>query len=123
MTTIWVDIESGGWKSDTLAVMYGRGTGKSMLNDYLHQWTNVTERKPLKITHGTMVQRNKFRCWAKVENGPWGLERQINEWCSEMFGPIESPGYKNPRWTNKLSWGVWHFKHDADLTLFLLRWS
>jgi hypothetical protein len=124
MTTVWADIESGGWKPDTLAVMYGRGTGKSMVNDYVQQWTTIMEkRKPVEITHGQMVQRGKFKCWAKVNNAPWGFEKKVNQWCEETYGPLESTGYKNPRWTNKLSWGVWHFKHDADLTLFLLRWT
>jgi hypothetical protein len=122
MTTTWVDIESGGWKPGELIVMYGRGTGKSMVNDYVQQWMTVNVRPP-RITHGEMAQRGKFSCWVKVTNGHWGLEKEINEWCSETFGPLDVPGYRNPRWTNKLSYGVWHFKHDADLTLFLLKWS
>ena len=89
---------------------------------YQNLWSE-SEPRQAKITHGTMVQRSKFKCWAKVTGGRWGLEREINQWCEETFGAAETPGYKNPRWTNKMSFGVWHFKHDADLTLFLLRWT
>ena len=123
MTTAWVDIESGGWKPDTLAVMYGRGTGKShFMSLYQNLWSEPAP-KPVQIEHGTMVHKNKYKYWAKVKGGRFGLEREITGWCEETFGALETPGYKNPRWTNKISWGVWHFKHEHDLTLFLLRWT
>jgi hypothetical protein len=117
------DIEAGGMKPGEITVMYARQTGKSVWNDYINLWsTEMAEQRKPTVTHGTMVQKNKFRCWAKVTGGRWGLEREINEWCEENFGAQSTPGYKNPRWTNKMSFGVWHFKHDSDLTLFLLRW-
>jgi hypothetical protein len=120
----YIDIETGGFKQGEVVVFYGRQTGKSMLTQtYINQWSDINENRPMKITHCTMVQKNKFRCWAKVTGGRWGTEKKITEWCEEVFGPLSTPGYKNPRWTNKMSWGVWHFKHEADLTLFLLRWS
>ena len=120
----YIDIEAGGFKQGEVVVFYGRQTGKSMLTQtYINQWSDINENRPMKITHGTMVQKNKFRCWAKVTGGRWGLEREITEWCEETFGSLNTPGYKNPRWTNKMSWGVWHFKHEEDLMLFLLRWS
>jgi hypothetical protein len=121
----YIDIEAGGFKQGEMAVlMCGRGTGKSMVTQmYMDRWSDMNEKRNPVITHGTMVQKNKFRCWAKVTGGRWGLEREITEWCEQTYGPLSTTGYKNPRWTNKMSWGVWHFKHEEDLTLFLLRWS
>jgi hypothetical protein len=119
----YIDIESGGMKQGEFVVMYGRRSGKSMLTQsYINQWSDMDEKRKPTITHGTMVQKNRFRFWAKVTGGRWGLEREINEWCEENFGAQSTPGYKNPRWTNKMSWGVWHFKNEVDLTVFLLRW-
>lgn len=45
----------------------------------------------------------------------------IQEWVDETFG-ARTPGYYNPRW-NKITYGKWAFKHEADLTMFVLRWS
>jgi hypothetical protein len=119
-----IDIESetGGYKQGDLIVAYGRGTGKSIMNSYADQWfTTMAERK-IEITHGELVGKQKFKYWVKV-NGPWGLERQINEWCSETYGALDTPGYNNPRWDNRRKFGVYNFKHEADVTLFLLRWA
>jgi len=45
--------------------------------------------------------------------------RPCIEWCESTFGEISMDNY---RW-RFISEGVFEFKHEQDLTAFLLRWK
>lgn len=46
----------------------------------------------------------------------------ITTWCSQTFGEAGYRQHKS-RWVNQIIWGEVCFRDEADLTLFLLRWS
>jgi hypothetical protein len=48
-------------------------------------------------------------------------EQQIKDWCNEKFGTSEIR-WRNPRW-RYASGGLYYFKYEKDMALFLLRWS
>ena len=47
----------------------------------------------------------------------------IRAWCAEHFGP----GGRNKQYRWRYGWtdhtNVYYFKHEQDLTMFMLRWA
>ena len=52
---------------------------------------------------------------ARAENTPLDINEQAQVWCKEKMGPSGS------RWFEKKD--KFYFRKDADLTMFILRWS
>jgi hypothetical protein len=55
---------------------------------------------------------------------PADSKHELVDWCLNSFGPS---GYDHvagkARWINNIRFGEIHFYNDADVNLFLLRWS
>jgi hypothetical protein len=55
---------------------------------------------------------------------PKEYRSEITRWCYQTFG---SPGMnhltKQIRWKDSVHYGEVYFKHEKDLTLFILKWS
>jgi len=53
-----------------------------------------------------------------------GLLRELRDWCTDTYGPQgHTVDRWAARWEDNLGFGVVTFKQEADLTMFLLRWS
>ena len=48
-------------------------------------------------------------------------EQKIKDWCNEKFG-ASTKTWRNPRWSYQ-SGGLYYFKYEKDMALFLLKWS
>ncbi len=50
--------------------------------------------------------------------------KEITRWCYQTFG---APGMntltKQTRWKDSIQYGEAYFRHEKDLTLFILRWA
>ena len=97
----------------------GRQMGKSMVNDWLKQFY-ANKQRP-KIIWETLPGRKLKATWSPEQGpGPRGFEMYgfkeedmdpIQQWCQES------------NCGKRISFDMFQFKNDKQITMFLLRWS
>jgi hypothetical protein len=68
----------------------------------------------------SMKQKHRVRVLGSHYAHP-GIIDEMKQWVNDTFG-AKTHGWWNPRWSYA-SYGIWHFKNEADATFFILRWS
>lgn len=114
---IFLDIEAGGFKSGELAIItVGRGTGKSIINQYLQNWHMVfNDPKP----------SYKVLTTAIVDNAQWytiHCTKDISIWFRETFSELE-----DKQWFENIddNWQLDRNRfdmHEELYTMLQLRW-
>ena len=97
-------------------MMHGRQMGKSQVNDLIrHFYVNMT---PIPKIKWQRLPGLKLQAYTD-EVAPRGFERGLNE--TDM-DPVQA-------WTTecncgtRMSFNVWKFKNEKQITMFLIRWS
>ena len=97
-------------------ISHGRQMGKSQVNDLIrHFYANMAPMPKIKWQR---LPGLKLQAYTD-EVAPRGFERGLNE--SDM-DPVQA-------WTDecncgvRMSFNVWKFKSEKQITLFLIRWS
>ena len=94
----------------------GRQVGKSYVNELIKNWYESMALTP--TIKWQRLPGLKLQAYTD-DVAPRGFERGLNE--SDM-DPIQA-------WTDecncgkRMSFNVWHFKNEKQITMFLIRWS
>lgn len=101
-----------------VVISHGRQMGKSYVNSLLQNWY-----KTMQVQYNPKIKWQRLpglKLQAYTDDvAPRGFERGLNE--SDM-DPIQA-------WTDKcncgtrMSFNVWKFKNEKQITMFLIRWS
>jgi hypothetical protein len=84
-----------------------------------HTYREVNEHREANEYHYYVAA---FSVWGKKGYTARDLRTEMQQWCKSTFGPSGSV-YEMARWSNDIMFGEVRFKDEADLLMFLLRWS
>ena len=116
-------VTAGGFKhGEMFLIGAGRGTGKSMLNQYYGKlWSNNNLCKEILLPMKPEPKYKFSREWYVAEYD-WVHQSEVLEWCKQQFGPHPQNPDAWSRWKNHFSERI-HFRDEKDYQWFLLRWG
>ena len=113
------DIKSGFRRGEMTVITSGRNVGKSYVNSLLQNWyAGMREAHKPKIKWQRLPGL-KLQAYTDELAGPGSFERGLNE--SDM-DPVQTWS-EECRCGTRMSFNVWKFKSEKQITLFLVRWA
>ena len=97
-------------------ISHGRQMGKSYVNNLIQNW--YQSMAPAPTIKWQRLPGLKLQAYTDVVS-PRGFERGLNE--SDM-DPVQAWSVECNCGT-RMSFNVWHFKNEKQITMFLIRWS
>jgi hypothetical protein len=101
-----------------VVISHGRQMGKSYVNSLLQSWYKTMREQYTPKIKWQRLPGLKLQAYTD-DVGPRGFERGLNE--SDM-DPIQAWS-EECRCGVRMSFNVWKFKNEKQITMFLIRWS
>ena len=101
-----------------VVISHGRQMGKSYVNSLLQSWYKTMREQYTPTIKWQRLPGLKLQAYTD-DVGPRGFERGLNE--SDM-DPVQAWS-EECRCGVRMSFNVWKFKNEKQITMFLIKWS